>query len=199
MESNESKLRPLTPRFEEAFSYAHHLHASQKRKGTEIPYIAHLMSVSAMVIEDGGDEDQAIAGLLHDAVEDQGGQATLEEIRRRFGERVATIVESCTDADVIPKPPWRQRKEAYIAHVRTAPPEVRRVSSADKLHNARAILADFRREGDRLWERFNGGRDGTLWYYRALVQAFREAGPSQIVEELDRVVSELERLVSGGK
>ena len=178
---------------------ASRLHATQKRKGTEIPYIAHLMSVAALVIEDGGDEDEAIAGLLHDAVEDQGGRETLEEICRRFGERVAGIVYGCTDAETLPKPPWLERKKRYVDHIRIAPPEVRRVSSADKLHNARAILADFRHEGNRLWERFDGGRDGTLWYYRALVQAFQAAGASPIVEELDRVVTELERLVSEGK
>ncbi len=190
---------PLTNRLEEAFCYARRLHAKQKRKGTEIPYIAHLMSVAALVIEDGGSEDEAVAGLLHDAVEDQGGTKTLEAIRRRFGERVAGIVESCTDARTLPKPPWRSRKETYIAHIRVAPPEVRRVSSADKLHNARAILGDYRHEGERLWKRFSGGREGTLWYYRALVQAFQAAGSSPIVEELNRVVTELERLAAENK
>ena len=186
----------LTRRFEEALIFAHHLHATQKRKGTAIPYMAHLLSVAALVLEDGGDEDEAIAALLHDAVEDQGGAATREEIRRRFGDRVTRIVDGCTDADTIPKPPWRERKERYIAHLRHAPADVRRVSIADKLHNAGAILADFRRQGDALWDRFNGGKDGTLWYYRALVQTFRQGGPSFMVEELDRVVSELERVAA---
>lgn len=186
----------LSPRFEEALQYAARLHADQKRKETQIPYMAHLMSVSALVLEDGGDEDEAIAALLHDAVEDQGGQATLETIRRRFGQRVARIVEGCTDADTTAKPPWRQRKEQYLAQIRDAPSGVRRVSSADKLHNARAILADFRREGDRVWQRFRGDKAGTLWYYRALVTAFREAGSGYIVEELDRVVTEIEHLAS---
>ncbi len=194
-----TKNGPLTKRFEEAFCLACHLHATQKRKGTEIPYIAHLMSVAALVIEDGGDEDEAIAGLLHDAVEDQGGKEMLEEIRRRFGDRVAGIVHGCTDAETIPKPPWLERKKRYVDHICTAPPEVRRVSSADKLHNARAILGDYRHEGERLWKRFSGGRDGTLWYYRALVQAFQAAGSSPMVEELDRVVTELERLVAESK
>ncbi len=189
----------LTRRFEEAFCFAFRLHATQKRKGTDIPYIAHLMSVAALVIEDGGDEDEAIAGLLHDAVEDQGGRKTLEEIRRRFGERVAGIVEGCTDAETLPKPPWLARKKRYIDHLRLAPPEVRRVSSADKLHNARAILADYRHEGERLWARFNAGRDDILWYYLALVQAFKAAGSGPIVDELDRVVTELERLVAESK
>ena len=196
MAGTEKTAGPLTGRFEEAFCYACRLHATQKRKGTKIPYIAHLLSVAAIVIEDGGDEDEAVAGLLHDAVEDQGGNNTLEEIRRRFGERVAGIVEGCTDAKTLPKPPWPARKKQYVDHIRTAPAEIRRVSSADKLHNARAILADYRDEGERLWGRFSGGREGTLWYYRALVQAFQAAGSSRIVEELDRVVTELEQLAS---
>jgi (p)ppGpp synthase/HD superfamily hydrolase len=186
----------LTRRFEDALIFAHHLHATQQRTGTAIPYIAHLLSVAALVLEDGGDEDEAIAALLHDAVEDQGGAATREEIRRRFGDRVTRIVDGCTDADTIPKPPWRERKECDIAHLRQASAEVRRVSIADKLHNARAILADFRRQGDALWNRFNGGKEGTLWYYRALVDTLRQGGASLMVEELDRVVTELERLVA---
>ena len=185
---------PLGPRFQEALQFATTLHANQLRKGRQVPYVAHLLSVAALVLEDGGDEDQAIAGLLHDAVEDQGGQPTLSEIRRRFGDKVAFIVEGCTDADTIPKPPWRERKERYIAHVRSAPPEVLRVSAADKLHNARAVLADFRDSGPSVWGRFNGARDGTLWYYRSLTDLFREAGVGPLAEELHRVVSELERL-----
>jgi (p)ppGpp synthase/HD superfamily hydrolase len=184
----------LTNRFAEAFAYAEALHSRQIRKGTRIPYVSHLMSVAALVLEDEGDEDEAIAGLLHDAVEDQGGQATLDEIRRRFGERVARIVHGCTDSDTLPKPPWRERKERYVAHIRKAEPEVRRVSSADKLHNARSILADYRVLGDELWSRFTASKDETLWYYRSLVEAFREAGGGRLVSELDIVVSELERL-----
>jgi (p)ppGpp synthase/HD superfamily hydrolase len=185
----------LTQRFDEAVSYARQLHAPQLRKGTDIPYLAHLLSVSAMVIEDGGDEDQAIAGLLHDAVEDQGGQPTLAEIRSRFGDRVATIVEGCTDADTIPKPPWRARKEAYLARLRQEPPEVLRVSVADKLHNARAILAELRCDGARTWSKFNSTRDENIWYYRTIVQIYRASGfNSPLVDELDRVVGEIERI-----
>lgn len=183
-----------TERFEKALVYAARLHARQVRKGTSIPYVAHLLAVVALVLEDGGSEDEAIAALLHDAIEDQGGEATRQEIRRRFGDKVVEIVNGCTDAEVIPKPPWRQRKQQYLEHLRGASAEVRRVSAADKLHNARAVLSDFRRQGDSLWGRFNGGREGSLWYYRQLVQIFRAAGPSLLVEELDRVVSELERL-----
>jgi len=186
----------LGSRFQEALHYALELHSRQTRKGTGIPYVAHLMSVSAIVLEDGGDEDQAVAALLHDAVEDQGGRPILDEIRRRFGERVALIVEGCTDAETVPKPPWRERKELYIAHLSKASPDVLRVSTADKLHNARAILADFRREGDELWGRFTADRAGVLWYYRALVSAYEAAGGSFLAEELDRVVSEIERLAS---
>lgn len=134
----------LSERFEEALAYAVRLHASQNRKGTETPYVAHLLGVVALVLEDGGDEDEAIAALLHDAIEDQGDKVTLEQVRSRFGERVARIVQGCTDADTIPKPPWKKRKESYVEHVRHAPPDVRRVSLADKLNNAQAILRDYR-------------------------------------------------------
>jgi (p)ppGpp synthase/HD superfamily hydrolase len=181
-------------RFEKALIYAAQLHARQVRKGTTIPCVAHLLAVAAIVLEDGGSEDEAIAALLHDAIEDQGGDATRQEIRRRFGDKVVEIVNGCTDAEVIPKPPWLERKKQYLEHLRGAAPEVLRVSAADKLHNARAVLADLRRHGSSVWGRFNGGREGTLWYYRRLVQVFREASPSFLVEELDRIVSELERL-----
>jgi GTP pyrophosphokinase len=185
----------LGERFDRAFLFASRLHARQVRKGTSIPYIAHLLAVASLVIEDGGDEDEAIAGLLHDAVEDQGGKPTLERIRQDYGEKVAAIVEGCTDADVTPKPPWYERKVAYIAHLRVAGPSIRRVSVADKVHNARAILADYRQIGGALWERFNGGRDGTLWYYRALADVFLATNTGPLAAELDRVVREVERLV----
>ena len=190
----EVALMALSSRFEEALIFAARLHAKQTRKGTNIPYIAHLLEVTGIVLENGGNEDEAIAALLHDAIEDQGGALIREEIGRRFGDTVVAIVDGCTDAEVIPKPPWRARKEAYIAHIHHAPPSVRLVSAADKLHNARAILADYRVLGESLWKRFNGGKDGTLWYYRSLVEAFRAAGTTPLIEELDRVVSELEDL-----
>ncbi len=189
----------LSRRYAEAFAYAEALHARQVRKGTNVPYLSHLMSVSALVLEDGGDEDEAIAGLLHDAVEDQGGRPTLEEIQRRFGEKVARIVLACSDSEAEPKPPWRERKERYVAHIRHADAEVRRVSSADKLHNARSILADYRVIGDALFDRFTASKDETLWYYRSLVEAFRSAGASRLVLELDLVVTELGRLAEGSK
>jgi (p)ppGpp synthase/HD superfamily hydrolase len=184
----------LSTRFEEALVFATQLHAGQTRKGTTIPYISHLLAVTAIVIEHGGNEDEAIAALLHDSIEDQGGASTREELRRRFGDSVVEIVDGCTDTDVMPKPPWRERKEAYIAHISVASAPVRLVSAADKLHNARAVLEDYRILGEALWKRFNGGKEGTLWYYRAAVDALRKAGMSPLIEELDRVVSEIECL-----
>ena len=186
----------LTARFEEALVFATQLHAEQTRKGTDIPYISHLLAVTAIVLENDGNEDEAIAALLHDAIEDQGGAVTREEIRRRFGNFVVAIVDGCTDAEVIPKPPWRARKEAYIAHLRSASSSVRLVAAADKLHNARAVLADYRILGDALWQRFNGGKEGTLWYYRAATNALKNAGSNSVVEELERMVSEIERLAT---
>ena len=184
----------LSTRFEEALVFATQLHAGQTRKGTTIPYISHLLAVTAIVLEHGGDEDEAIAALLHDSIEDQGGASTREEIRRHFGDKVVEIINGCTDSDVMPKPPWRERKEAYIAHISVASAPVRLVSAADKLHNARAVLEDYRIVGEALWKRFNGGKEGTLWYYRAAVDALRKTGATPLIEELDRVVSEIEYL-----
>jgi GTP pyrophosphokinase len=187
----------LSSRFEDALVLAARLHARQRRKGSGVPYVSHLLGVASLVLEDGGDEDQAIAALLHDAVEDQGGQPTLEVIRARFGDTVAAIVLGCTDSDTIPKPPWRERKERYIAHLRHAPAEVRRVSAADKLHNARTIVADLRTVGDSIWSRFTADRDGTLWYYRSLVAVFKETGGGPLADALERVVAEMMRLSEG--
>lgn len=184
----------LTIRFAQAFLFAFQLHAGQSRKGSRAPYIAHLIGVAALVLEYGGDEDQAIAALLHDAVEDQGGIRTLEEIHRRFGERVAVIVAGCTDAYTVPKPPWRERKERYIQHLAEASPDVWLVSLADKVHNARSVLADLRREGEGVWDRFKGGKTGTLWYYHSLLNAFRRLSDSPLSEELARVVADIEQI-----
>ena len=186
----------LSTRFREALAYAAELHADQSRKASDVPYIAHLLGVTSIALEHGADEDEAIAALLHDAVEDQGGQQTADEIRRRFGDRVVEIVLGCTDADTIPKSPWRERKEEYIAHIEHASPSVWLVAAADKLHNARSILADFRRLGDVVWSRFNGGREGTLWYYRTLADKLRDKAPPPLAEELERVVSEMEQEVA---
>jgi (p)ppGpp synthase/HD superfamily hydrolase len=186
----------LGARFEAGLIYAFELHRRQKRKGGDTPYFAHLMSVSGLVLENGGDEEQAIAALLHDAVEDQGGVATLAEIRRRFGERVARIVEGCTDAYTIPKPPWRKRKEAYLLHLKDEPGFVRLVSLADKVHNARSILTDLQTHGVSVFERFTGGKDGTLWYYRSLAESFHGDPATGLARELERVVGEIEKLAT---
>lgn len=186
----------LSPRFQDALAYAARLHGEQLRKGTDIPYIAHLLGVTSIALHHGASEDEAIAALLHDAVEDQGGAATREEIRKLFGDDVARIVDGCTDTDVSPKPPWRQRKEAYIRHIHDASPSVRLVSASDKVDNARAILSDYRQCGESVWDRFKGGKEGTLWYYRALVEAFTATGTNPLIEELDRIVSELEGMAS---
>ncbi|HBY09486.1 MAG TPA: phosphohydrolase [Chloroflexi bacterium] len=182
----------LTPRFEDALSFATQLHAQQTRKGNQTPYIAHLLSVAALVLEAGADEDVAIAALLHDAVEDQGGLETLAEIRRRYGERVANIVDSCSDAYTIPKPPWRERKEAYLQHLSEATPAARLVSLADKLHNSRSILRDLYQDGEQVWNKFKGGKQGTLWYYRSLADIFEQRDDGFMVAELRRVVNQIE-------
>ncbi|GMV78853.1 MAG: guanosine polyphosphate pyrophosphohydrolase [Planctomycetota bacterium] len=183
-----------SPRFENAFLDAHRCHGHHKRKGKEVAYLSHLMTVAALVMEHGGNEDEVIAGLLHDIVEDCGGKPRVAEIEREYGPAVAAIVVGCTDADTEPKPPWRERKERYIAHVRTASPSVRLVSACDKLANARDLRADYHVIGDMLWDRFNGGRDGTLWYYRSLVDAYRSHGESPLVAELHRTVEDLAEL-----
>jgi len=186
-------------KFEEALLYACRLHRDQARKGTDTPYVTHLLAVAAIVGENGGTKDEVVAALLHDSPEDQGGKERLREIRERFGDMVAEIVDVCTDTYEDPKPEWRRRKEAYVAHAATAPTSVRLVSAADKLHNARSILADLRSLGDELWDRFTGGKEGTLWYYRALVEAYTAAGANPVVEELDRVVREIEALARHAK
>lgn len=183
----------LSERFLDALIYATRLHAGQARKGSGIPYISHLLAVCALVLEHGGDEEQAIAALLHDAAEDQGGEPTLENIRDRFGERVARLVSDLSDTFESPKPPWRERKQAYLAHLPLADPDSWLISLADKVHNARTILADYDRVGAKIWGRFTERRSGTLWYYRSLVEAFRQISSGFLVEELDRVVTLLEQ------
>jgi len=153
------------------------------------------MAVASIVLEYGGDEDQAIAALLHDAIEDQGGARTREEIRARFGDTVVAYVDACTDTEEAPKPPWRIRKEQYIARLAHEPPEALLISAADKLHNVRDILKDLRGGRAGLWEVFKGGKSGTLWYYRALIDAYRAVMPSPLIDELGRAVNDLERAV----
>lgn len=194
--SNRLHAPKLGPKFEEAFRFAAEKHATQTRKRTSVPYISHLMSVAGLVLEAGGDEDQAIAALLHDVVEDCGGEPVLQEVADRFGQRVARIVDGCTDAYTIPKPPWKQRKLDYLALLRNAGDDIRLVSAADKLHNVRAILTDHRAEGESVWARFSGGREGTLWYYRAVLDILLEGRSNRLIGELERAVTELENLPS---
>lgn len=189
----------LTDRFDRALLYATHVHGGQVRKGTSTPYVAHLLAVAATVLEYGGDEDLAIAALLHDSVEDQGGKPRLEDIRNRFGERVAKVVQACSDtlADTGAgerKPDWQKRKMDYIAHLRKADDDILRVSLADKVHNARAILRDLRKAeiGVKIWSRFSQPKERTLWYYRSLADSFRECLPGQLSDELHEIVEILE-------
>lgn len=188
------KNRRLTARFREALGYATELHDGQTRKGTDEPFVGHLLGVASLVLQYGGSEDEAIGALLHDAVEDQGGRPRLQEIRQKFGKRVAAIVHGCSDSFQVPKPPWSERKKKHLRRIRRSPASVRLVTAADKLHNARAILADYRAVGEPLWSRFKGKKRGTLRYYRRMVQALGAAGSSPLMEELDRVVSEIQHL-----
>jgi (p)ppGpp synthase/HD superfamily hydrolase len=185
---------PLTKRFREALSYAARLHAKQKRKGTNEPYIGHLLGVASLVLQYGGGEDDVIAALLHDAAEDQGGLPTLRTIEKKFGLKVGAIVEACSDSFETPKPAWRERKQAHIAKIRRASSHVKFVCAADKLHNARSILADYRIIGERLWKRFSGKKEGTLWYYREMAAAVRRPGSDPLADELDRVVRQMNHM-----
>lgn len=188
-------------RFRDALVWAAELHEDQNRKGGTIPYVAHLLGVASIVLEHGGNEDQAIAGLLHDALEDQAHKISPREISARFGDAVERIVEACTDGDPDEQRDrdpqrWRLRKQKYIDEIATKPADALLVSMADKLYNARSILEDFRVIGDKLWPRFTTGRDGTLWYYRALIAAFGARSKNRLWHELERTVAELERLAS---
>jgi (p)ppGpp synthase/HD superfamily hydrolase len=182
----------LGSRFMRAFEFAAKHHSGQTRKTTSVPYIAHLMGVASLALEFGGDEDIAIAALLHDVVEDCGGKPMLKKVRRKFGKRVAKIVDGCTDSYGEPKAPWRERKENYLLHLKDADADTRLVSAADKLNNVRSILSDYREAGEAIWARFNGGRDGTLWYYRALAKEFQQGKPSRLMNELWGAVVSLE-------
>ena len=179
----------LSDKYSEALAFAFDLHRGQQRQGSGVPYVAHLLGVSSLVLEYGGDENQAIAGLLHDAVEDQGGSETLAAVRERFGEDVAAIVAACSDSIDPPRPPWRRRKELYLDHLGKSPGRSQLVAACDKLYNARAILSDLRQVGDRLWDRFSGGKQGVLWYYGALAATFTIESP--VVGELGRVVQDI--------
>jgi len=184
----------LTSRFRDALMFAAQLHDGQLRKGSGTPYLAHLLAVASIALDYGANEDEAIAALLHDAIEDQGGATTREKIHQLYGDTVADIVSGCSDSETIPKPPWRMRKQAYIEHLKNAGPSICLVSASDKLHNARSILTDFHVQHDALWDRFTGGREGTLWYYQELVHILRGRAPDPLVDELERVVNEILQL-----
>lgn len=194
----------LTDRFDEALTYAREHHQDDWRKGTDIPYVSHLLAVCSLVLDMEGSEDEAIAALLHDVIEDGGGVEAEVVIRERFGDDVARIVRACSDTDEQPKPPWQERKQAYIDAIAHKRPDELRVSLADKVHNARAILLDLRIHGGELWTRFSAGRDQQLWYYGALADQFTArradlgvpAGP--LVDELQRVVAEIGRVSASG-
>ncbi len=185
----------MSERFTEALVYAAETHRNQVRKGSGIPYFSHLMAVAALVLENGGGETEAMAALLHDAVEDQGGAPRLNAIREKFGATVAEIVAGCTETLIDPALEWEERKRRHLLDLSQSGAAILLVSAADKLHNARTVLDDYRELGEELWPRFSRGKQGILWYYRASVAAFREAGaPARIVNELERVLAELEAL-----
>lgn len=183
----------LSTAYRDALGYAFDLHRTQERTRSGVPYVAHLIGVSSLTLEYGGDEEQGIAALLHDSAEDQGGEATLREIETRFGPRVARIVRACTDALETPKPPWRDRKERYLQHLKTTAAEAQLVAACDKLYNLRAIVGDYRHEREAVWSRFSGGREGVLWYYTELTRTFTLH--SGVVEELQRTLQQLNTLL----
>jgi (p)ppGpp synthase/HD superfamily hydrolase len=186
----------LTLRFSQALVYAADAHKDQTRKGTNVPYVAHVLAVSALALENGATEDEAIAALLHDTAEDCGGEARLHDVRERFGATVADIVWGCSDTMETPKPPWRVRKEAYLHRLDAESPSVLLVSACDKLHNVRSLLVSVRNDGEAAWARFKGGKDGTLWYYRAALATLKRLGVSpRLAHELEISLEELHRAV----
>jgi (p)ppGpp synthase/HD superfamily hydrolase len=186
----------LSERFLRGLDKAFTLHQGQLRKASQTPYFAHLMTVSALVLENGGSEDQAIAALLHDAVEDAGGLDTLVEIREEFGENVADLVDACTDSYTQPKPDWEPRKRDYLEKLKTASDDVLLISLADKIHNARSILRDLHLTGESTWEKFKGKKAGTLWYYQALANIFDEAPYPTLKNEFRNLVDEMHTLAN---
>jgi (p)ppGpp synthase/HD superfamily hydrolase len=192
----------LSSDFDDALALASRLHRKQRRKGSETPYIAHVLAVTAIALEYGATESEAIAAVLHDAVEDQGGQKRLMKIRDQFGKRIARIVAGCSDTTEKPKPPWPERKEAFVERLREATYSVRLVVAADKVHNVRDVSASYQIHGEDFWSQFNGGRDGTLWYYRAVVDALWSAAQPEedrlivLVAELDQAVTALEEFAA---
>jgi GTP pyrophosphokinase len=201
----ETKQLHLSSRFTSAVDYARMLHI-ERRKGTDIPYMAHLLCVAALVMGEAGHadvtEDMVIAALLHDAAEDHGGQLRLNDIEHNFGRDVAQMVENLSDSlaeDSSKKAPWRERKENYLKRLRREAADVLLISAADKLYNARSILDDYRKIGPEVWKRFKRGRKHQLWYFRELLKVFKAAGKNRIVAELERVTDKLDRISAGEK
>ncbi|PJZ89074.1 HD domain-containing protein [Leptospira levettii] len=191
MQNQVDSYRPkLGKKFNEALVFASELHAEQRRKGTEIPYITHLLAVASIIGECGGSEVEVIAGLLHDSVEDQGGQETLEIIKQKFGNEVAEIVLECSDTDIVPKPPWKERKTAYLNHLKESKNQsVILVSSADKLHNLRSIKSDLSEIGDLVWNRFSASKEETIWYYRELLKIYKvKNAPKRLTIEMEEII-----------
>jgi len=184
----------LSGKFDEAMVYCNAVHAAQTRKKTGMPRIAHLLVVAGTVLEHGGSEEEAIAALLHDAVEDAGGSERLADIGRRFGDVVAGIVEGCSEKTGEKERPWRERKAAFVQQLASASSSVRLIAMADKLHNGRALLRKLREEGELAWAPYTGKKEGTIWYYRTFLEAMRGKEPSALIEELDEVVQAVERL-----
>jgi (p)ppGpp synthase/HD superfamily hydrolase len=195
----------LTPQFETALTLAYRLHAQQRRKD-QTPYIAHLLSVTALVLENQGTEAEAIAALLHDAIEDQGGAPTRDRIQAEFGDEITAIIDGCTESDAHPKPPWPERRQTYLQQIKAASPSVRLVALADKLHNARSLLQqlqqqalqrDLQQQGQSIWTQFSGGQDGTLWFYQAFLDLYAEPAPPSfqpMLQELHQIVHQLKTL-----
>jgi (p)ppGpp synthase/HD superfamily hydrolase len=196
MPENDTTSDKFGPRLEQAFTLANRLHAGQTRKSTSVPYISHLLGVAALVIADGGSEDEAVAALLHDAAEDQGGEATLALIKEQFGERVARIVADSSDTLEDPKPPWRERKVTHLARMQRAEAGTCRVMLADKVYNSRTLLNDLHREGEAAWDKFNGGKQGTLWYYREMYTLLSAKLPGELANQLGRIIEEIEKLAA---
>jgi (p)ppGpp synthase/HD superfamily hydrolase len=199
MPENDHTSDKFGPRFEQAFTLANRLHAGQTRKSTSIPYISHLLGVAALVITDGGSEEEAVAALLHDAAEDQGGEATLALIEEQFGARVARIVADSSDTFEDPKPPWRERKESHLARMQHVEADTCRVMLADKVYNSRTLLNDLYREGEAAWDKFNGGKEGTLWYYREMHALLSAKLPGELANQLSRIITEIEGIASREK
>lgn len=190
----------LSERFERALTYTVRLHANQVRKDSRTPYIAHLLATTGLVMEYGGSEDEIIAALLHDALEDQPNHGkTAGEIEAQFGSNVLAIVQACSDTQTLPKPPWQGRKEAFLQSLAAASPSACLVITADKLHNTRTLVREFREHGDAIWQRFKGGRDGTLWFSRSMLATLEKCTttPRALLSELSDAVIELENLVKG--